>query len=47
MNLDNLITGLNQRDDKAINKIKGMFGSLTKFIKYYVKKKKKITQDKS
>ena len=42
MNLDNLITGLNQRDDKAINKIKGMFGSLTKFIKYYVKKRKKL-----
>lgn len=42
MNLDNLITGLNQRDDKSINKIKGMFGSLTKFIKYYVKKRKKL-----
>ena len=43
LNLDNLITGLNQRDDKAINKIKGMFGSLTKFVKYYVKKRKSAT----
>ena len=42
MNLDNLITGLNQRDHKAIDKIRGMFGSLTKFVKYYVKKRKKL-----
>ena len=42
MNLDNLIEGLNKRDDKAIDKIRGMFGSLTKFIKYYVKKRKKL-----
>jgi len=42
MNLDNLIEGLNKRDDKAIDKIRGMFGSLTKFVKYYVKKRKKL-----
>jgi len=42
MNLDNLIEGLNKRDDKAISRIRAMFGSLTKFVKYYVKKRKKL-----
>jgi hypothetical protein len=44
MNLDNLITGLNQGDNKAVNRIRDMFGSLTKFVKYYVKKRKKLTE---
>jgi len=42
MNLDSLITGLNQRDHKTVDKIRAMFGSLTKFVKYYVKKRKKL-----
>ena len=42
MNLDTLIDGLNKRDHKTVDKIRGMFGSLTKFVKYYVKKRKKL-----
>jgi hypothetical protein len=44
MNLDSLITGLNDGDNQVIDKIRAMFGSLPKFIKYYVKKRKKLDQ---